>query len=168
MTIKWYHILALVVAILLGWYLGSSDPEVVVETKYDTRIDTVTIESIVHDTDTLILPPRPIDTNAVVEAFYRKKTFDTTVVSNEVKIKFTGSLYENQLRNVVFETQNLRPTQIVREMTWSFWGGFVVGTNIVAPSISVQRDNHQFGLSYNLVGDEQRFLMSYKYRLWHN
>lgn len=167
MTIKWYHITILAAAIFLGWHLGSKNPKVVVETIYDTRIDTVTVDSIIYDTDTLILPQGKIDTNAVLEAFYKKKTFDTTIVSNEVTIKFTGNLYENTLRNVVFETQNLRPTQVVTEMKWSIWGGALVGNQVFAPSVDLQYANHKLGVGYNLIGDNQ-LIFSYKYMLWQN
>lgn len=167
MKIKWYHILILALAIFLGWHLGRKNPKIVVETIYDTRIDTITVDSIIYDTDTLILPQGEIDTSAVVGAFYKKKAFDTTIVSNEVKIKFTGSLYENTLRDVVFETQNLRPTQVVTQMKWSVWGGANLGTNLVAPSISIQNNKHQFNIGYNIVG-EHKFIFGYKYRLWQN
>lgn len=166
MQIKWYHIILLALAIFLGWHLGHKNPKVVVETIYDTRVDTVQVDSIIYDTDTLVLPQKPIDTNAVVEAFYRKKTFDTTIVSNEVKIKFTGYLYENKLRNVVFETQNLRPTQVVTEMKWSLWGGVSIGNQVFAPSIDLQYANHELGVGYNLLGENQ-IILSYKYRIWH-
>lgn len=164
MTFKWYHIVFLVASVLLGLYLGRKTPKVVVETIYDTRIDTVSVDLIVYNTDTLILPSE-IDTNAVVEAFYSKRKFDTTIVSNEVKIKFTGSLYENTLRNVVFETQNLRPTQLVKELKWSFSVGGTVGVNIFSPTIYSQYENHEFGVGYNLIG-EGGFLITYKYKFY--
>lgn len=165
MQIKWQHIVLLLVAFIAGWYLSQRKGVVTVKTIYDTRVDTITIDSIVYDTDTLILP-QSIDTAAVVEAFYTKRKIDTTIISNEVKIKFTGSLYENTLRNVVFQTQNLRPTQVVQEMKWSLWGGVNLGNNVFAPSIDLQYANHELGVGYNLLGDNQ-LLFSYKYRLWH-
>lgn len=165
MQIKWQHIVLLLVAFIAGWYLSQRKKVVKVKTIYDTRVDTITIDSIVYDTDTLILP-QSIDTAAVVEAFYTKRKIDTTIISNEVKIKFTGSLYENTLRNVVFQTQNLRPTQVVQEMKWSLWGGVSLGNNVFAPSIDLQYANHELGIGYNLLGDNQ-LLFSYKYRLWH-
>lgn len=165
MQIKWQHIVLLLVAFIAGWYLSQRKEVVKVKTIYDTRVDTITIDSIVYDTDTLILP-QSIDTAAVVEAFYTKRKIDTTIISNEVKIKFTGSLYENTLRNVVFQTQNLRPTQVVQEMKWSLWGGVSLGNNVFAPSIDLQYANHELGIGYNLLGDNQ-LLFSYKYRLWH-
>lgn len=165
MQIKWQHIVLLLVAFIAGWYLSQRKEVVTVKTIYDTRVDTITIDSIVYDTDTLILP-QSIDTAAVVEAFYTKRKIDTTIISNEVKIKFTGSLYENTLRNVVFQTQNLRPTQVVQEMKWSLWGGVNLGNNVFAPSIDLQYANHELGVGYNLLGDNQ-LLFSYKYRLWH-
>ena len=165
MQIKWQHIVLLLVAFIAGWYLSQRKEVVTVKTIYDTRVDTITIDSIVYDTDTLILP-QSIDTAAVVEAFYTKRKIDTTIISNEVKIKFTGSLYENTLRNVVFQTQNLRPTQVVQEMKWSLWGGVNLGNNVFAPSIDLQYANHELGIGYNLLGDNQ-LLFSYKYRLWH-
>jgi len=160
-TFKWYHIVLLAASILLGVYLGRKSPKVVVETIYDTKIDTVAISSIVYNTDTIIIPSK-IDTNAVVEAFYSKRKFDTMVVSNEVKIKFTGSLYENTLRNVVFETQNLRPTQVVKELKWRFSAGGTVGLNVFSPTLYAQYDKHEVGVGYNLIGDNG-FLLTYKY-----
>lgn len=167
MQVKWYHILVIALAVFLGWHLGQKNPKVVVDTIYDTRIDTIKVKELIYDTDTLILPQKPIDTNAVVEAFYRKKTIDTTVTVNQVKIKFTGSLYENNLSNLVFETQNLRPTQVVTEMKWSLWGGASVGNQVFAPSLDLQYANHELGVGYNLIGDNQ-LIFSYKYKIWEN
>lgn len=161
MQIKWQHIVLLLVAFIAGWYLSQRKKVVKVKTIYDTRVDTITIDSIVYDTDTLILP-QSIDTAAVVEAFYTKRKIDTTIISNEVKIKFTGSLYENTLRNVVFQTQNLRPTQVVQEMTWSISGGVTAGRNVLAPTIYSQYANHELGVGYNLIG-EGGILLTYKY-----
>ena len=165
MHIKWQHIVLLLVAFIAGWYLSPTKQKVKVETIYNTKVDTVTIKEFVYDTDTLILP-QSIDTLSVVEAFYTQRKIDTTIISNEVKIKFTGSLYENTLRNVVFQTQNLRPTQVVKEMKWSLWGGVSVGNQVFAPSIDLQYANHEVGVGYNLIGENQ-LLFSYKYRLWH-
>lgn len=167
MVVKWYHILIVAACLFLGWHLGRKNPKVVVETIYDTSVDTLYIDSIVYDTDTLILPPSPIDTNAVVNDYYRKRTVDTTITVNEVKIKFTGSLYENRIKDIQFNVQNLKPTQIVKEMKWSVWGGATLGTNLIAPSISIQNQRHQFNVGYNMIG-ENRFIFGYKYRLWEN
>ena len=165
MQVKWYHIIVIVACLLLGWHLGSKNPKVVVETIYDTSVDTLYIDSIIYDTDTLVLPPRPIDTNAVVNDYYHKRTIDTTITVNEVKIKFTGSLYENNIRDVQFAVQNLKPTQVVKEMKWSIWGGASLGNQVFAPSVDLQYANHKLGVGYNLIGDNQ-LIFSYKYKIW--
>ena len=74
MQVKWYHILVIALAVFLGWHLGQKKPKVVVDTIYDTRIDTIKVKELIYDTNTLILPQKPIDTNAVVEAFVQERT----------------------------------------------------------------------------------------------
>lgn len=167
MRVKWYHI-AIVVALLLGAFLGrktkGGSTVRVVETIHDTIPVPFRIDSLIYVTDTIQLPST-IDTGAVIEAFYSRRLIDTTVVVNEARIKFTGTLFENNLRNVTFSLQNLRPTQVVVEMKWSLWGGVNIGNEVLAPSISGQYDKHRAGIAYNLIGQNQ-LIFSYQYMLW--
>jgi len=168
MQIKWYHIAALCVLFFFGGYFhrkGDVNTVRVVETINDTITKVVTIDSIVYR-DVEILIPQDVDTAAVIEDYFTSRSFDTIIHQNEVKIKFTGSLFENNLQDVRFSVQNTRPTQIVKEMKWGFYVGGVIGNGIAAPTIDAQYDKHMMGVGYNLIGGGLTF--SYKYKLWEN
>lgn len=167
MQIKWYHILVLALAVILGYYLGYKGNKTIVRTVYQDKPVYSIIDSIIYKTDTLMLPSEPIDTQAVVEDYFTSRSFDTTVVVNEVKLTFGGTVFNNKLHGLDLSVANFRPTQVVEEVKWALLGGTTVGNNIVAPTLEVQYGKHQAGVGYNLVGDNQIFL-TYKYRLWQN
>lgn len=158
--IKWYHILIVIASFALGWYLAQKEP--VVKIEYKDKPVPYKVDSIVYQTDTLKLPPDPIDTNAVVADYYRDRAFDTTIVVNEVKLNVGGSVFENRLQGLNFDIANLRPTKIEVIPTWEISGGAIIGTDLFAPSIYTGYKNHEFGVGYNVMG-EQGIIVSYKY-----
>jgi len=167
MKVKWSHIL-IIISLLLGLFIGrktkNADTIRVVDTVTDTITREIRIDSLIY-VESIVKIPSKIDTQAVIERYYRQRLIDTTIVINEAKIKFTGTLYENTLRNIDFKIQNLRPTQIVKEMKWSIFAGASVGREILAPTVAVQYDKHNIGVGYNLLGDNQ-IILSYRYLLW--
>lgn len=169
MQVKWSHIL-IIIALLLGLFIGRKTKNASTIRVVDTVTDTITreirIDSLIY-VESIVKMPSKIDTQAVIESYYSHRLIDTTIVINEARIKFTGTLYENNLRDVNFKIQNLRPTQIVKEMKWSIWAGANVGREVFAPSVDVQYDKHNVGIGYNLIGQNQ-ITLSYKYQLWQN
>lgn len=163
--IKWYHIalIFLVLGFIAGRRVYNGSSVRVIETRTDTITQVVKVDSLIYVTERIELPST-IDTNAVIQAFYSERLVDTTIVVNEAKIKFTGTLLENNLRNVNFSIQNLRPTQIVQEMKYSLSVGGVVGKEIIAPSVMLDIDNHKIGLGYNFLNGG--LLVNYHYRIW--
>ena len=169
MQVKWSHIF-IIIALLLGLFIGrkskTNNTIRIVDTITDTVTNVIRIDSIIYK-DSIVEIPSKIDTQSVIESFYSHRLIDTTIVSNEAKIKFTGTLYENNLRHIDFKIQNLRPTQVVTEMKWSIWAGASIGKEIFLPSVDVQYDKHNVGIGYNLIGANQ-IVLSYKYQLWQN
>jgi len=169
MKVKWSHIL-IIISLLLGLFIGRKTKNASTIRVVDTVTDTITreirIDSLIY-VESIVKIPSKIDTQAVIERYYSQRLIDTTIVINEAKIKFTGTLYENTLRNIDFKIQNLRPTQIVKEMKWSIFAGASVGREIFAPTVDVQYDKHNVGIGYNLIGANQ-IVLSYKYQLWGN
>ena len=167
MKVKWSHVL-IIAALFLGLFIGrktkSADTIRVIKTVTDTIKQEIRIDSLIYVTS-IVKTPSKIDTQAVIESYYSQRLIDTTIVINEARIKFTGTLYENHLRDVNFTIQNLRPTQIVKEMKWSIFAGASVGREIFAPTVAVQYDKHNIGVGYNLLGDNQ-IILSYRYLLW--
>jgi len=167
MQVKWSHVL-IIVALIFGLFIGrktkTADTIRLVETVTDTITQEIRIDSLIY-VKTFIKIPSKIDTQAVIKSYYSQRLIDSTIVINDVKIKFTGTLYENNFRDVNFTIQNLRPTQIVKEMKWSIFAGASVGREIFAPTVAVQYDKHNIGVGYNLLGDNQ-IILSYQYILW--
>lgn len=167
MKVKWSHIL-IIISLLLGLFIGrktkNADTIRVVDTVTDTITREIRIDSLIY-VESIVKIPSKIDTQAVIERYYSQRLIDTTIVINEAKIKFTGTLYENTLRNIDFKIQNLRPTQIVTEMKWSIFAGASVGREMFGPTVAVQYDKHNIGVGYNLLGDNQ-IILSYRYLLW--
>lgn len=126
-------------------------------------VETV-IDSIVYQTETLKLPADPIDTQAVLNDYYKKRSFDTTVVVNEVQLDLGGIVFENKLKDLSFTTTNLRPTKIVRPVNWQVSGGLILGPNLAAPSLYVGRKKWEIGAGYNVQGDPG-WVFSAKYRI---
>lgn len=162
--IKWYYIA--IGFFILGWVLSGNykgQTVRIIETRTDTITEFVKVDSLIYKTTEVLIPSK-IDTQAVIRDFYNKRSVDTTIVINEAKIKFTGTLFENKLRDVQFNIQNLRPTQIVQEMKYSLSVGGIIGKEVIAPSASIQYDRHQLGASYNLLNGG--LLVNYHFRIW--
>lgn len=163
-------ILIVLGAIVASFFLGRRNREVkqveVVKTITDTIKQTIKVDSLVYVTNTLHIPAK-VDTNAVIQDYFTRKHISFSDTINEVKIKFTGNLFQNDLSDIKLDVTNYRPTQILREKKNGIWGGVSVGSNVIAPSVGVQVDKHLFGLSYNLIS-ENRIIIDYKYRLWQN
>ena len=163
--IKWYHIVIAVIVFLLGIHVGSDSGDEVIKTVYQDVPVPYRVDSIIYQKDTLILPNEAIDTNAVVEEYFRRRTFDTNFVVNEVELSVGGTVFENELKNLDFSISNLRATEIYKQPKWTLSGGAVAGRNVFAPTISTQFANHEVGLGYNLIGDGG-VLLSYKYTFY--
>lgn len=170
MQIRISTILIVLGAILSSFFVGRCNREVkeieVIKTVTDTITETIKVDSLVYVTNTLRIPAK-VDTNAVIQDYFTKKEISFSDTINEVKIKFTGNLFKNDLSDIKLSVKNYRPTQIVRERKNGLWGGVSLGAEIIAPSVSVQIDKHMVGLSYNLIS-ENRIIVDYKYRLWQN
>lgn len=170
MQVRISTILIILGAIVASFFLGRCNREIkkveVIKTVTDTITQTIKVDSLVYVTNTLHIPTK-IDTNAVINDYFTKKHISFSDTINEVKIKFTGNLFQNDLSDIKLTVQNNRPTQIVRELNNGIWGGVSIGADIIAPSVAVQVDKHLFGLSYNLIS-ENRLIIDYKYRLWQN
>ena len=170
MQVRISTILIVLGAVITSFFLGRCNREVkqveVVKTITDTITQTIKVDSLVYVTNTLHIPAN-VDTNAVIQDYFTKKQISFSDTVNEVKIKFTGNLFQNNLSDVKLDVTNYRPTQILREKKNGLWGGVSIGADIIAPSVSVQVDKHMVGLSYNLIS-ENRIIIDYKYRLWQN
>lgn len=153
------------ITLLIGIYIGSQNSDEIVKTVYEDKPVPYKVDSIVYKTDTLILPNEAIDTNAVIEEYFRKRTFDTNFVVNEVELSVGGTVFENKLKNLDFSISNLRATEVYKQPKWSLSGGAVAGNNIFAPTIYSQFANHEIGVGYNLIS-EGGFILSYKYTFY--
>lgn len=160
MTIKWYHILTLSLAVLIGFFMGRKEP--IIETVYNDVPVEVYIDSISYVHDTLIVPSEPIDTGAIIEDYFTKKSFDTTIVVNEVRLNLGGDIYQNNLRGLNIVTSNLRPTQVVKEIKWTLSAGATLGPSVFSPTLFAGYDRHELGVGYNLIG-QQGLVFTYKY-----
>ena len=170
MQVRISTILIVLGTVIASFFLGRCNREVkqveVVKTITDTITQTIKVDSLVYVTNTLHIPAK-VDTNAVIQDYFTKKQISFSDTVNEVKIKFTGNLFQNNLSDIKLDVTNYRPTQILREKKNGLWGGVSIGADIIAPSVSVQVDKHMVGLSYNLIS-ENRIIIDYKYRLWQN
>lgn len=163
MNIKLHHILFLLIAAAIGFYLGKGQKEIQIKNIRDEVPVTVYLDSIEYKTDTVVLPQGPIDSASVVADYYQNRSFDTTVVVNEISLNLSGGVYQNRLRDLEFTAINFRPTKVYREYKWNVSAGLIAGPSIVAPTLSTGYKNHDFGVGYNLTG-QQGLIFSYRYK----
>lgn len=105
-----------------------------------------------------------IDSAAVVKAYYTKRPFYFEDTVQEVKIKFTGTLFENSLTAPRLVVQDLRPQEVAERLSWSGWVGGYVGRETAAVTLAVQYERNMFEVSYNALNSS--FLIGYKRKIW--
>jgi len=166
MKINIISIILIVLSFIGGYYYCNTtiEPIRLIETTTDSIPYPIYLDSIVY-VDSIVTIPSNIDTGAILQAYFTKRSFDTTIVVNEVRLKFTGNLLENTLQQPKFIVSNLRPTQIVEKLNRSIMIGGILGIDVFSPTIDYQFNNHVVGVGYNLLSDN-RFLISYKYKLF--
>jgi len=134
----------------------------------DVLIDTTYITEIQYDTDTLLIPPGPVDTGRVVEEYFKRKTFDTTIVAvtpnSELKIKFTGSLYQNNLSDVVLQTSSGFSRPELKPKNWSVSMGAIAGLETFMPLAGIKYKRHELMVGRNLL-QQNGWYIGYKMTL---
>lgn len=122
-------------------------------------------EIIYRDTGRVVeIPPAPIDSAAVVEAYYTHRPFYFEDTVQNVKIRFTGTLYENTLNTPRLMVQDLRPREVVEQMRWSGWIGGRIGPRRAEVSLAVAYQKNMFEVNYDAIGST--WSIGYKRRLF--
>lgn len=106
-------------------------------------------------TDTFQAPAEPIDTEAVVQAYFKRKEYVFRADTNDVKISASGAIWRNELDTFQINIQNLRPTQVEyysAQPRHEIGAGIVLAPRLAAPMIKYRYKRFQAGLGYNLAG----------------
>lgn len=108
------------------------------------------------------IPAGPIDSLAVVTAYYTKRPFFFQDTVQEVALRFDAVLFENRLLSPELTLHNFR--QPVIQENWSLWGDASLGNQRIYLGASFQKEANRFGAGYNMsLG---AFELSYSRRLF--
>lgn len=119
-------------------------------------------------TDTFQAPAEPIDTEAVVQAYFKRKEYVFRADTNDVKVSATGAIWKNELDTFQIKIQNLRPTEVEyysAQPRHEIGAGIVLAPQIAAPILQYRYKRFQAGLGYNLAG-RQGPVLSASYTLF--
>lgn len=134
-----------------------------------TAVDTVKIDSLIYIRDTVIIPPGPIDTSEIIRKYFSSREIDTTVVNvsdkHEIKIRFTGNLYENSLTNVRFFTESVYLEPKIKPKVWAVSAGVIFGPDMAMPTISVRRKRSEIIIGKNFI-NQAGIYVGYSYDLF--
>jgi len=159
----------LLVLVFSGYYFWSKSKihDVIEPVKYKS-VDTITVDSLIYIRDTVIIPPGEIDTSEIIRKYFSSRDIDTTVVNvydkHEIKIRFTGNLYENSLRNVTFSTESVFLEPKIKPKIWALSAGIILGPEMAMPVIAVRRKRSEIILGKNFINQSGVFI-GYKHDL---
>jgi len=137
-----------------------------VKVTYDSliyRIDSIPYDSITWLHDTVFLPT---DTAKILTDYFKIISYDSislrndSSITNWIRVKVT----QNRLYEVKGYSLNNRKTSIIEDHN-NLGIGAIVGKQLVAPTISYQFNQHQFGIGYNVVGSGLVLQYEYKFKL---
>ena len=138
-----------------------------------TVVDTTIYVSTPSTPDTTIIDTVEVPVNltyedsmSIFKKFYtRKKVEKTIVTDNEVKIKFTGEMFQNNLSNIQFDVVNYRATnqEFYSHNNNNIYAGLLVSKDLIAPTISYTHKKLMFTTGYNL--NNSSFIFGAKYNL---
>lgn len=140
-------ILVLIVLLLLqGWYYKTSMPIETVVTKVETRIDTVTINSVeyvpkivnkivpeyieVYKTDTVLVNTQ-VDTAAILQDYYTQYVYqDTLDLDTLGSVTVIDTVSQNKIQSRQFTSNILIPTKTITNTTYINDKGFYYGAGL--------------------------------------
>ena len=141
-------ILILIVLLFIqGWYYKTSIPIETVVTKVETKIDTVTINSVeyVPQVETRILPPEliyvdvidtilintKVDTAAILTDYYSKYVYqDVLDLDTLGSITVTDTVSQNKIQSRQFTSNIIVPTKTITNTTYINDKGFYYGVGL--------------------------------------
>ena len=141
-------ILVLIVLLFIqGWYYKTSMPIETVVTKIETRVDTVTINSIeyVPQVETRILPPEliyidvidtvlintKVDTAAILTDYYSKYVYqDVLDLDTLGSVTIIDTVSQNKIQSRQFTSDIIIPTKTVTNTTYINDKGFYYGVGL--------------------------------------
>tara|TARA_R110001592_G_scaffold68626_1_gene210259 strand:+ start:16762 stop:17310 length:549 start_codon:yes stop_codon:yes gene_type:complete len=156
-------ILAALVLILLTWYCSKNtevpgvsginyrDSVVVV---YDTVTYLDTTKPELTAVDPLPIP-EAIDTAAIIQAFFTRKTYQDSLEISDVRIKVDYSLLGNAMGDTRWQVVNLRPTTFnhypANLKRHDLAAGMLMGVNLMAPTLGYQYKKLHLQIGYNFI-----------------
>lgn len=141
-------ILVLIVLLLLqGWYYKTSMPIETVVTKVETRVDTVTINSVeyIPQVETRILPPEliyvdvidtvlintKVDTAAILIDYYSKYVYqDVLDLDTLGSVTIIDTVSQNKIQSRQFTSDIIIPTKTITNTTYINNKGFYYGVGL--------------------------------------
>lgn len=146
-----------VVLLLIGGAVGYflREPETV---KVDVPGPVQLVPKIVYQdtgsTKYVDIPPGPIDSGAVVEAYYTHRSISFTDTIQEVALRFDGVLFRNELITPSLTLHNFR--QPVTVQPWNVWGEIEAGRNSLELGISVDKGKNGALVKYDIIQGQVR------------
>ena len=134
--------------------------EIVIEKPipYDTIIykyDTVQLAG-----DTVFLK----DTVFVYNDYFKMFSYKLDTITSEVNVSCETFITQNRLYKQSFNIKNNRETSFIVENKNTFGVGITVGRNILAPSLSYQINQHEFGIGVDIYSKSPLIKYEYKFK----
>lgn len=100
------------------------------------------------------IPPGPIDSAAVVEAYYTHRPISFTDTAQDVALRFDGVLFRNELISPSLTLHNFR--QPVTVQPWNVWGEIEAGYNSLELGVSVDKGKNGALVKYDIIQGQVR------------
>lgn len=141
-----------------------------VEKVYDSIPVPVQIAVSMPVSELPIAIPNDIDTAAVIEEYFKKRTYSLTHADTNVRINMKPVISSNRLDEFNLTYEILRPQTVSyyqEAPKHELYGGFQAGGSFIGPAVHWNiRNKWLIGIQYNMMNEPARLQLSLSHRLF--